>query len=307
MRSRRSCLSVPGSSPRMLAKAAFLGADEVILDLEDAVAPAVKDAARGQVIAAIRGGDWAGKTVAIRVNGVETRWCYRDVIEVVEGARGRLDCIVIPKVERAADVAFVDRLLTMVEETCGVEPRVKLELLIETAVGLENLRDVARASPRIETLILDPADMSASLGLPAGAAAEHGDRWHWIRSTILLAARAAGLQAIDGPHLDVGDTEGLRRAAQQARALGYDGKWALHPGQLDPLNAVFAPSQEEFDRAAAVLEAYAHATGSQSRGAVRFGSEMIDEASRKLAVQCVARGQAAGLRPTKTWADFQRE
>jgi citrate lyase subunit beta / citryl-CoA lyase len=291
----------------MLAKAALLGADEVILDLEDAVAPAVKDAARGQVIAAIRGGDWAGKTVAIRVNGVETRWCYRDVIEVVEGTRGRLDCIVIPKVERAADVAFVDRLLTMVEETCGVEPRVKLELLIETAVGLENLRDVARASPRIETLILGPADMSASLGLPAGAAAEHGDRWHWIRSTILLAARAAGLQAIDGPHLDVGDTEGLRRAAQQARALGYDGKWALHPGQLDALNAVFAPSQEEFDRAAAVLEAYAHATGSQSRGAVRFGSEMIDEASRKLAVQCVARGQAAGLRPTKTWADFQRE
>jgi citrate lyase subunit beta / citryl-CoA lyase len=291
----------------MLAKAALLGADEVILDLEDAVAPAVKDAARGQVIAAIRGGDWAGKTVAIRVNGVETRWCYRDVIEVVEGARGRLDCIVIPKVERAADVAFVDRLLTMVEETCGVEPRVKLELLIETAVGLENLRDVARASPRIEALILGPADMSASLGLPAGAAAEHGDRWHWIRSTILLAARAAGLQAIDGPHLDVGDTEGLRRAAQQARALGYDGKWALHPGQLDALNAVFAPSQEEFDRAAAVLEAYAHATGSQSRGAVRFGSEMIDEASRKLAVQCVARGQAAGLRPTKTWADFQRE
>jgi citrate lyase subunit beta / citryl-CoA lyase len=291
----------------MLAKAALLGADEVILDLEDAVAPAVKDAARGQVIAAIRGGDWAGKTVAIRVNGVETRWCYRDVIEVVEGTRGRLDCIVIPKVERAADVAFVDRLLTMVEETCGVEPRVKLELLIETAVGLENLRDVARASPRIEALILGPADMSASLGLPAGAAAEHGDRWHWIRSTILLAARAAGLQAIDGPHLDVGDTEGLRRAAQQARALGYDGKWALHPGQLDALNAVFAPSQEEFDRAAAVLEAYAHATGSQSRGAVRFGSEMIDEASRKLAVQCVARGQAAGLRPTKTWADFQRE
>ena len=291
----------------MLAKAASLGADEVILDLEDAVAPAVKDAARGQVIAAIRDADWSEKTVAIRVNGVETRWCYRDVIEVVEGARGRLDCIVIPKVERAADVAFVDRLLTMVEETCGVEPRVKLELLIETAVGLENLRDVARASPRIEALILGPADMSASLGLPAGAAAEHGDRWHWIRSTILLAARAAGLQAIDGPHLDVGDTEGLRRAAQQARALGYDGKWALHPGQLDALNAVFAPSQEEFDRAAAVLEAYAHATGSQSRGAVRFGSEMIDEASRKLAVQCVARGQAAGLRPTKTWADFQRE
>jgi len=291
----------------MLAKAALLGADEVILDLEDAVAPAVKDAARSQVIAAIRDGDWAGKTVAIRVNGVETRWCYRDVIEVVEGARGRLDCIVLPKVERAADVAFVDRLLTMVEETCGREPRVKLELLVETAVGLENLREVARASPRTEALILGPADLSASLGLPARAAAEHGDRWHWIRGMILLAARAAGLQAIDGPHLDVADAEGQRRAAQQARALGYDGKWALHPGQLDALNAIFAPSQEEFDRAAAVLEAYEHATASEARGAVRFGSEMIDEASRKLAVQCVARGQAAGLRPTKTWADFQRE
>jgi len=312
MRSRRSCLSVPGSSPRMLGKAPVLPADEVILDLEDAVAPAVKDAARGHVVRAILDGDWADKTVAVRVNGVDTRWCYRDVIEVVEGAGQRVDCLVLPKVERAADVVFVDRLLTMVEDTHGVQRRVKLELLIETALGLENVREVARASSRTEALILGPADLSASLGFPgpvaaSGAPGYPGDPWHWVRGTILVAARAAGLQAIDGPHLDVGDANGQRQAAQRARALGYDGKWALHPAQLDALNEVFAPTQQEFDRAAAILEAYAHATGSEARGAVRFGNEMIDEASRKLAVQCVARGRAAGLQPIKTWADFQRE
>jgi citrate lyase subunit beta/citryl-CoA lyase len=296
----------------MLAKAPLLAADEVILDLEDAVAPAAKDAARGHVVHAVRESDWAGKTVAVRVNGLDTRWCYRDVIEVVEGAGRRLDCLVIPKVERPADVAFVDRLLTMVEDTHALDRRLKLELLIETAAGLENIRDIARASPRTEALILGPADLSASLGFPrAIAGSEHaddpGDPWHWVRGTILVAARSAGLQAIDGPHLDVGDAEGQRRAAHRARTLGYDGKWALHPAQLDALNAIFAPSQEEFDRAAAILAAYAHATGAEARGAVRFGSEMIDEASRKLAAQCVARGEAAGFKPTKTLADFQRE
>lgn len=300
----------------MLAKAVVLPADEVILDLEDAVAPGAKDAARGHVIRAIGEADWDGKTVAVRVNGIDTRWCYRDIIEVVEGAGRRLDCLVVPKVERAADVAFVDRLLTMVEETHGLHRPVKLELLIETAAGLENVREVARASPRTESLILGPADLSASLGFPraaplrpdgSGGAEDAGDPWHWVRGTILVAARAAGLQAIDGPHLDVADADGQRRAAQRARTLGYDGKWALHPGQLDALNGIFAPSQDEFDRAVAVLAAYAHATGAEARGAVRFGSEMIDEASRKLAAQCVARGEAAGLKPKKTWADFQRE
>lgn len=296
----------------MLAKAVSLPADEIILDLEDAVAPAAKDEARGNAVRALVENDWSGKTMAIRVNGVDTPWCYRDVIDVVESAGRALDCIVIPKVEHAADVVFFDRLLTMVEQTTGLERRTGLELLIETAAGLETIRDLAHASPRIEALILGPADLSASLGLPAtvtgaGMADYPGDTWHWVRGTILVAARAAGLQAIDGPHLDVRDVEGMRRAAGWARALGYDGKWALHPAQIGPLNEIFMPSQDEFDRAAAVLEAYAHATAVEGRGAVRFGSEMIDAASRKLALQCVARGRAGGLRPIKTWADFKRE
>lgn len=304
----------------MLAKAPVIPADEVILDLEDAVVASAKDAAREQVVRAILDADWSGKTVAVRVNGVETPWCYRDIIAVVESAGRRLDAIVVPKAERPADVIFVDRLVSMVEEANAMPRRVGLELLIETARGLENVRDLARASPRTEALILGPADLSASLGLarmgggagppddPATSPATYpGDPWHWVRGTILVAARAAGLQAIDGPHLDVGDGDGLRRAARWARTLGYDGKWTLHPAQIDPVNAIFTPSQEDFDRATAILEAYAHATAVEARGAVRFGSEMIDEASRKLAVQCVARGQAAGLRPVKTWTDFQRE
>lgn len=296
----------------MLAKAATLPADEIIFDLEDAVAPAAKDDARGRAVRGLLDSDWTGKTTAIRANGIDTPWCYRDVIEVVEAAGHVLDCIVVPKAERAADVVFFDRLLTMVEETKGLERKIGLELLIETAAGLENIRELAHASPRTEALILGPADLSASLGLPgtgggAGGPAYPGDPWHWVRGTILVAARAAGLQAIDGPHLDVRDVEGATRAAGWARALGYDGKWVLHPAQIGPLNEIFMPSQAEFDRAAALLEAYAHATEVEGRGAVRFGSEMIDAASRRLAVQCVARGRAAGLRPLKTWADFKRE
>jgi citrate lyase subunit beta/citryl-CoA lyase len=296
----------------MLAKAVALPADEVIIDLEDAVAPGAKEEARRQVIRALLDGDWSKKTVAVRVNAVETPWCRDDIVEVTGGAGRCLDCLVIPKVESAADVLFADRLLAEVEAAERLERKIGLELLIETAQGLENVREIARASPRTETLILGPADLSASLGLPrvvggAGTSEYPGDLWHWVRGTILVAARAAGVQAIDGPHLDVKDEEGLRRAAGWARALGYDGKWALHPAQIEPLNETFTPSQEEFDRAAAILEAYAHATGVEGRGAVRFGTEMIDEACRKLAVQCVARGRAAGLRPVKTWPAFQRE
>src|SRR5262245_18443652 len=281
IRPRRSCLSVPGSSTKMLAKAPGLPADEVFLDLEDSVAPGAKEEARANIVQALKEGDWSGKTVVVRVNGVGTPWCYRDVIEVAENAHQFLDCLMIPKVERAADVTFVADLLRMIEGSLGVDRRIGLELQIETATGLTNIDAIATASDRAETLIFGPADMSASFGLPTVTAGlpmpgYPGDHWHYVLSRILVAARNAGLQAIDGPYLVIKDLEGFREVAQRARALGYDGKWALHPGQIDVLNEVFTPSQDEFDKAEAILEAYRHATEVQLTGAVMFGTEMID-------------------------------
>ncbi|MCA1840677.1 MAG: CoA ester lyase [Actinomycetota bacterium] len=312
MRSRRSCHAVPGSNPKFLSKAPSLPADEIFFDLEDSVAPLAKEGARANVVQALKEGDWAGKTLVLRVNGVYTKWCYRDIIEVIEPAGDLLDCIMIPKVEHASDVVFVDKLLTMIEETVGISKRIGLEVQIETATGLKNIFDIAHASGRMETLIFGPADMSASLGLPTVTAGlpmpgYPGDHWHWVLETILVAARDAGLQAIDGPYLLINDLDGYREAAMRARALGYDGKWSLHPGQIDILNDVFTPTQDEFDKAVAMLEAYEHATAVQETGAVMFGKEMIDEASRKMATQFVARGEAAGLKPVKTWGDFKAE
>jgi citrate lyase subunit beta / citryl-CoA lyase len=308
-RPRRSCLSVPGSSPKMLSKASGLPADEVFMDLEDSVAPGAKEEARGNIIQALKEGDWTGKTVVVRVNGVYTKWCHRDVIEIVENAWQYLDCLMIPKVEYDTDVAFVSTLLDQIEETLGLDKRIGLEVQIETATGITNIDDIANASDRAETLIFGPADMSASLGLPTVTAGlpmpgYPGDHWHFILMRILVAARNAGLQAIDGPYLVIKDLDGFREMALRARALGYDGKWALHPGQIDVLNEVFTPSQDEYDKAEAMLDAYKHATDVELRGAVMFGTEMIDEASRKMAEQLSARGQAAGLTREKTLEDF---
>jgi citrate lyase subunit beta / citryl-CoA lyase len=310
-RPRRSCLSVPGSSSKMLAKAPSLPADEVFMDLEDSVAPGAKEEARGNIVQALKEGDWTGKTVVVRVNGVYTKWCYRDVIEVVENAHQFLDCLMIPKVEYASDVTFVANLLRMIEDTLGLEKRIGLEIQIETATGITNIDAIATASDRAETLIFGPADMSASLGLPTVTAGlpmpgYPGDHWHFILSRILVAARNAGLQAIDGPFLVIKDLDGFREMAMRARALGYDGKWALHPGQIDVLNEVFTPTQDEFDKAEAILDAYRHATEVQLAGAIMFGSEMIDEASRKMAEQLAMRGRAAGMRRLKTLEAFTK-
>jgi citrate lyase subunit beta / citryl-CoA lyase len=308
-RPRRSCLSVPGSSPKMLAKASGLPADEVFMDLEDSVAPGAKEEARGNIVRALVEGDWTGKTIVVRVNAVDTRWCARDVLEVVEAAGDRLDCVMIPKVEHASDVTFVDDLLRMVEDTMGLDRRLGIEAQIETATGITNIDEIAAASDRTETLIFGPADMSASLGLPTVTAGlpmpgYPGDHWHFILSRILVAARNAGLQAIDGPYLVIKDLDGFREMALRSRALGYDGKWALHPGQIDVLNEVFAPTQEEYDKAEAILEAYAHAAHVEHRGAVMFGTEMIDEASRKMAEQLAQRGRAAGMSRERKLDDF---
>src|ERR671922_1365646 len=288
----------------MLSKSSGLPADEVFMDLEDSVAPLAKEEARGNIVQALKEGDWTGKTVAVRVNGVYTKWCYRDVIEVVENAGQFLDCLMIPKAEYGTDVTFVDDLLRMIEDTIGLEKRIGLEVQIETATGITNIDDIAAASERTETLIFGPADMSASLGLPTVTAGlpmpgYPGDHWHFVLSTIVVAARDAGLQAIDGPYLLIKDLDGFRDMSMRSRALGYDGKWALHPGQIDVLNEVFTPSQDEYEKAEAVLDAYRHATEVERTGAVMFGNEMIDEASRKMAEQFAGRGRAAGMKVAK--------
>ncbi|HEX2049113.1 MAG TPA: CoA ester lyase [Actinomycetota bacterium] len=312
LRARRSCLSVPGSSPKMLAKGPTLPADMVFMDLEDSVAPLAKEEARGNVVDALKNNDWGDKTVVVRINSIDTQWAADDLKTVVEAAGSYLDCIMIPKVQAADEVKFVDHMLRMIETNVGLEKRIGIEAQIETATGLKNVYEIAHASDRMETLIFGPADMSASLGLPTVTAGlpmpgYPGDHWHWVLETILVAARDAGLQAIDGPYLLIKDLDGFREMAMRARALGYDGKWALHPGQIDVLNEVFTPTQDEYDKAEALLEAYKHATEVDRRGAVMFGNEMIDEASRKMAVQFAERGRAAGMSPAKKLEDFQAE
>ena len=312
MRARRSCLSVPGSSPKMLGKAPGLPSDQIFMDLEDSVAPLAKEEARGNVIDALKNNDWGDKTVVVRINSIDTMWAADDLKTVVEAAGQHLDCIMIPKVQHAHEVMFVDHMLRMIETNKGLDKRIGLEVQIETATGLTNIDEIAKASDRTECLILGPADMSASLGLPTVTAGlpmpgYPGDHWHYVLERILIAARDNGLQVIDGPYLLIKDLDGFREMAMRARALGYDGKWALHPGQIDVLNEVFTPTQEEYDKAEALLEAYKHATEVDRRGAVMFGNEMIDEASRKMAIQFAERGRAAGMTVSKKLGDFQAE
>jgi citrate lyase subunit beta / citryl-CoA lyase len=306
IRPRRTTLAVPGSSQRFLAKAAGLAADEVFLDLEDAVAPSAKAAARDLVAAALQA-DWAAKVKAVRVNDARTGWAYRDVAGVVEQAGQSLDVIVLPKVTGPRDIAWLDLLLGQVEQSAGLPPgRIGIEAQIEDAAGLAAVDAIAAASARLEALVFGPADFMASLGMrsltvgaqPAGYA---GDAFHYAHMRILVAARANGLQAIDGPHAAIDDLDGLRRSAASVAALGYDGKWVIHPSQIDIVNAEFSPSQADYDRAELLLEAYDYYTG-RGLGAAALDGEMIDEASRKLALVAAVRGRAAGLTRTSTFA-----
>lgn len=271
------------------------------LDLEDAVAPLEKEASRPRVVKAIREQDWGEAVLCVRVNAWDTKWTYGDVIEVVGQAGSRLDELMLPKVQSAAQVIALDLLLTQVEMNCGLPPgHIGIEAQIETAQGLINVEEICAASPRLETVILGPVDMSASMGMPSLSGglliAEYpGDYFHYVFMKILMAGRANGLQVIDGPYVKVRDSEGLRDYARRSQVLGYDGKWSLHPDQVGILNEVFSPTQEQFDKAWDVLESYRQATESDRKGAVMFGEEMIDEASRKVAATLVARGQRAGL------------
>jgi citrate lyase subunit beta/citryl-CoA lyase len=303
LRLRRSVLAVPGSNPRMMEKAAASEADEVFLDLEDACAPLEKPAARGKVVEALRAHDWSRKTRVVRINQVTTRFAFDDIREVVTGAGDVLDCLMVPKVRNAGDVAFVDRALLQLEQALDLPiGRIGIEAQIEDAIGLMNADEIAFASERLETITYGPADFSASMQLPSltvGNTYDYpGDIFHYVLFKLAVAARAAGIQVIDGPYLLIRDIDGFREAASRAAALGYDGKWVLHPGQIGPANEVFTPSQADFDKAARILEAYREATDVDRRGAVMLGDEMIDEASRKMAEQFYARGVAAGLTPS---------
>jgi citrate lyase subunit beta/citryl-CoA lyase len=303
MRPRRTCHAVPGSSERFLAKAPTLEADEVFLDLEDAVAPTEKDNARRLVIATLLQQDFGTKTVAVRVNGTDTPHYYRDLIDVVEQAGDRLHAIMLPKVRTPGDVEMTAKLLTQIELATDLPAgRIGIEAQIEDATGLLACEAIAAASPRMETLIFGPGDYSAAVGIPIttiGGAPEHypGDHLNYVFSRLVIAARAAGIQAIDGPYAAFDDDEGLTRRARLARALGMDGKWTIHPRQIATVNEVFTPAREQWERAEALLAAYREATEA-GRGAAMFDGEMIDEANRRMAERLAEAGRAAGYTQT---------
>ncbi len=301
-RLRRSCLAVPASNRRMIEKAAVSSADQVFMDLEDACAPSEKVAARSVVVEALTTLDFGGKLRVVRINGVGTRWCHGDVLELVTGAGASLDSLLLPKIEDVSHVHFVDHLLSGLELELGLEQQIGLELLIETAAGMVNLREIATACPaRTEALVFGPGDYTADLGVPRLELGmidpEYpGHQWHWPMSSVVAHARAAGVQAIDGPYVDFQDHEGYLESARRARLLGFDGKWCVHPNQIDWANAAFTPTQELYKESERLLAAYAEATAA-GRGAAVHEGKMIDEATRRLAEKLAAAGRAAGLRP----------
>jgi citrate lyase subunit beta/citryl-CoA lyase len=294
----------------MLEKAKGLPADQVFLDIEDAVAPLAKPEARKNIVAALNEGGYGDKVRTVRVNDWTTSWTYRDVIEVVENAGPNLDCIMLPKVQNADQVVALDTLLTQIEKTMGFEVgRIGIEAQIENAIGLINVDAIAASSPRVETIIFGPADFMASINMKTLVVGENppgydtGDAYHYILMRILMAARAFDKQAIDGPYLQIKDVEGYTRVAGRSAALGFDGKWVLHPGQVDAANEVYSPRQDDYDHAELILDAYDYYTSAEggARGAVMLGDEMIDEASRKMALVVSAKGRAAGMRRTQSF------
>ena len=310
LRARRSCHAVPGSNPRFLEKAQGLESDQVFLDIEDSVAPIAKPDARKNIVEVLNTGDWGSRVRTVRVNDWTTQWTYRDVIEVVEGAGANLDCIMLPKVQTADQVKALDVLLTQIETTMGYEVgRIGIEAQIENALGLINVDDIAVASPRVETIIFGPADFMASINMKSLVVGEQppgydvGDAYHYILMRLLMAARAHEKQVIDGPYLQIKDLDGFKRVAGRAAALGFDGKWTLHPDQIAAANEVYSPLQSDYDHAENILDAYEHFTSAKggAKGAVMLGDEMIDEASRKMALVISAKGRAAGMKRTDVW------
>ena len=284
-------MSVPGSSERKLAGvAAGLEADEIVIDLEDAVAASAKEDARKATVAALSA--WGGGVVSVRVNAARSPWCHLDVAALA-GLGDVPVSIVVPKVEDGGDLAFFDRLLDGAEAAGGRRRPLRLQALIETAAGLERVSEIAGASRRLDALILGYADLAASLGRAPGGAGDL-ETWRWAQEAVLVAARAHGLQAIDGPYLGVEVDEGFRAAAGRARDLGFDGKWAIHPAQVAALNELFTPTLREVDRARAIVAALDRAERETGQGAVALNGEMLDEAVRAAALRILARAHPPG-------------
>ena len=314
VRPNRSQLVAPGASERFLAKAAASPADVVLLDLEDSVPLADKARARANVIAALRGLDWGDRAVSVRINALDTPFMYRDLIEAVEQGGERLDLIMVPKVASAADVHVLDVLLNQIEAATARSRPIGLELQIETARGLQNVDAIAAASPRVEALHFGPGDFAASIGARTtsigGAMADYAilgepdgegrrglhpaDPWHYALSRIVVAARAAGIRPVDGPYGDLDDPEGLARSARRAAAMGFEGKWAIHPSQVDIINAAFTPRAAEIAQARRILAALAEA-GRGGRGAAVLDGRMIDAASIRQAEVMVEKARRLGL------------
>jgi len=299
MRLRRCELSTPGSNEKMIEKALGTDADVVFLDLEDAVAPNQKADARGKVIEALRTLDWGRKTRAIRMNNIETEYAYQDVIDVVEKAGEHLDLIIIPKVKAARDVFWVDTLLTQIETRLRRKKKIALEVLIEEVQALINVEEIARSSPRLEAIIFGPGDFSASQGVRmttiGGSVTTYpGDIWHYARSKIVVAARAAGIDAIDGPYADFRNPDGYREEAIRSVTMGFTGKWAIHPSQIEIANEVYSPTKDEVERARRLEAAYAKAEA-EGLGAVTFDGVMIDAASVRIIRNVIDKANLIGM------------
>lgn len=323
LRLHRSELAVPGSNAALFEKAAGSNADVVFLDLEDAVSPEQKEAARAKVIAALNEIDWGEKTMMVRINGLDTHWMYRDVIDVVERCP-RLDMLLIPKVGVPADVYAIDMLVTQIEagtgrvalrEAQGRVGRIGFEVLIETALGMANVEAIAQSSRRLEAMSFGVADYAVSTHMPtsaiggvhrdygvladpdAGGAREYfwSDPWHAAQTRILVACRAFGLRPIDGPFGDFSDGEGYRAAARRAAVLGYDGKWAIHPSQIALANEVYSPSAQQIERAKRVLAAM-EAARREGSGAVALDGKLLDIASIKMAENLLRKAQLLARR-----------
>jgi len=299
MRLRRSELSTPASSERMMEKAATCSADLVFLDLEDSVAPNEKVAARARAIHALKSLDWGKKTRAVRINDLETEYAYQDIISIVEEAGEHLDIIIIPKVKAARDVWWVDVLLSQIEKRLGLARRIGLEVLIEEVEAMLTVEEIARASSRLEAIIFGHIDYSASQGIDARLAGNDldiypGDLWHYARNRVIIAARAASINAIDGPYLDFKNPDGYRRECVRSKALGMAGKWAIHPSQLDIANEVFSPTAAEVARARAIEALYSEAQAS-GQGAVAFEGKLIDVAVVRSARNIIQQAALIGM------------
>ncbi|HYF58768.1 MAG TPA: CoA ester lyase [Burkholderiaceae bacterium] len=297
-RNRRCQLSVPGSSEKMMQKAAALGVDFVFLDLEDAVAPSEKRPSRKRIVDALNGLDWGRTTRCVRINDLTTEYAYEDIIEVVEGARENLDVVMLPKAMSASDVQFVDKLLSMMERKLGLKKRIGIDVLIEEVEAMMRVEEIAASTPRLECLIFGMGDYSASQGVSirdiGGPSGYPGDIWHYQRQKLTIACRAHRIDAVDGPYADFRSPDTFREECRRSMILGMVGKWAIHPSQVEIAQEVFSPRAEDVARARAMKKAYEEALA-QGLGAVQYEGKMIDIASVRIVNNLIERADRLGL------------